>query len=77
MLRALGNGEAAVTVANQLLPWPACSHPSPCQTIAKPRRQHSRRLSQSTHVNVTAAGVTSSSENPQGGHICDQFLASP
>jgi len=59
--------ECGVTVGQPVLPGPACFFTRAPAQRSRPRRQtFASSFPIPTHVNVTAAGVTSSSKNSQG-----------
>ncbi|APD49048.1 extracellular solute-binding protein [Synechococcus sp. CS-602] len=76
MLRALGNGECGVTVANQYYLARMLSPEAPAND-RDPAANIRVVFPNPTHVNVTAAGVTSSSKNPKAATMLIEFLASP
>lgn len=75
MLRAVGQGQCGVTLANQYY----------LARLLQGDNSADRALAQKvrvvwpnpTHVNVTAGGVTRSSRNPDGARRLLEFLASP
>ncbi len=76
MLRALGRGECAVTVANQYYLARMLS------SEAKPEdRALAQRIKvvfpRPTHVNITAAGVTRHARHPEAATKLIEFLVSP
>lgn len=76
MLRALGRGECGVTVANQYY----LARMLAPDASADDREAAARIrvvFPNPTHVNITAAGVTRSSKNPQAAARLIEFLASP
>jgi iron(III) transport system substrate-binding protein len=75
MLRAVGQGQCGVTIANQYyLARLLQSDNSADRAFAQKVRVV---WPDPTHVNVTAGGVTRSSRNPDGARRLLEFLASP
>ena len=75
MLRAVGQGQCGVTIANQYyLARLLQSDNSADRAVAQKVRVV---WPDPTHVNVTAGGVTRSSRNPDGARRLLEFLASP
>ncbi len=76
MLRALGRGECGVTVANQYYLARMLS-PEASAEDRKAAANVRVVFPSPAHVNITAAGVTRSSKNPQAATRLIEFLASP
>jgi iron(III) transport system substrate-binding protein len=76
MLRALGKGECGVTVANQYY-LARMLGPEASANDRKAASNIRVVFPNPTHVNITAAGVTRSSKNPQAATRLIEFLASP
>jgi len=77
MLRALGNGECGVTVANQYYLAPHCSHPRPLPNDRDPAAKPFRVVFPNpTHVNTSPQPVSPRQlpKESQGGHHLIEFL---
>ncbi|MEO1002477.1 MAG: extracellular solute-binding protein [Cyanobacteria bacterium J06638_7] len=75
MIRAVATGQCGAAVANQYYLGRLLNSDNPAD------REAAEKVTvvwpDPTHINVTAAGVTRSAGNPEGGRMLLEFLASP